>query len=58
MYPVTSANMNYAGPITIALIVIALVDWFTTGKKRFEVPTGQYQIEMEDHAEVKGSNSL
>ena len=39
--PVTAANMNYAGPIIIAIFIIALVDWFISGRKRFEVPTSK-----------------
>lgn len=35
MYPVTVVNMNYAGPITLGVLLIALVNYFTTGKKRF-----------------------
>lgn len=38
--PVTTKNMNYAGPITLGVVVIALLDWVTTGRKRFTVPTG------------------
>ena len=37
--PVTAANMNYSGPILGAIILFALFDWFTSGKKRFVVPT-------------------
>lgn len=37
MLPVSSRTMNYSGPITIAIILLALADWFTTGKKRFTV---------------------
>lgn len=37
--PVTWTNMNYAGPIVGAIIVIGLVDWFIWGHKRFSVPT-------------------
>lgn len=36
--PVTAVNMNYAGPLMAAVIVIALGDWFLSGKKRFSVP--------------------
>jgi amino acid transporter len=36
--PVTAANMNYAGPLMGAVIVIALADWVFSGRKRFEVP--------------------
>ncbi|KAF2185564.1 amino acid transporter [Zopfia rhizophila CBS 207.26] len=53
--PVTAASMNYAGPLVLAVIAFALLDWFTTGKKRFTVPTGAIVIEMED--EVGGKRS-
>ena len=32
--------MNYAAPVWAAGVVIALVDWFVDGHKRFRVPTG------------------
>jgi amino acid transporter len=38
MLPVTAVNMNYAGPLVGAIILIALGDWFISGRKRFEVP--------------------
>lgn len=37
--PVTSLNMNYAPPILIGFLLIAMVDWFARGRKTFEVPT-------------------
>lgn len=37
--PVTRLTMNYAGPIMLGAILIALLDWFTMGRKRFKVPT-------------------
>ncbi|KAL6157973.1 hypothetical protein ACJQWK_07949 [Exserohilum turcicum] len=37
--PVTSLSMNYAPPILIGFLVIAMVDWFARGRARFEVPT-------------------
>ncbi|TVY39860.1 Choline transport protein [Lachnellula subtilissima] len=37
--PVTADNMNYAGPLVIALILLAIGDFFFTGRKRFVVPT-------------------
>jgi choline transport protein len=37
--PVTAATMNYAAPILGAVMVGALLDWFISGRKRFEVPT-------------------
>lgn len=36
--PVTALNMNYAGPVMIAVIIIALLDWAISGHKRFSVP--------------------
>jgi amino acid transporter len=45
--PVTAESMNYSGPLVLAVIGFALLDWFTTGRKRFQVPTGAitYRIE-------------
>lgn len=37
--PVTWATMNYSGPVLGIVIIFALLDWFTTGKRRFQVPT-------------------
>ena len=37
--PVTGATMNYAAPILGFVLLLALVDWFVSGHKRFEVPT-------------------
>lgn len=37
--PVTAVNINYAGPLVGAVILIAIGDWYVTGKKRFRVPT-------------------
>jgi hypothetical protein len=36
--PVSAINMNYAGPLVLAVILIALADWFTSGRHRFRVP--------------------
>lgn len=37
--PVTWNTFNYAGPVLGVIIIFALLDWFTTGRKRFVVPT-------------------
>jgi hypothetical protein len=37
--PVTSWNMNYALPILVGFMVIAIGDWLVRGRKTFEVPT-------------------
>lgn len=44
--PVTSQTVNYAGPITIGVVLLAMLDCFTNGKKRFKVPTSKYSAEM------------
>jgi hypothetical protein len=45
--PVTSLTLNYAGPVMLGVICVALLDWFTTGKKRFQVPTAAMEAEVE-----------
>lgn len=47
-YPVTAETMNWAGPIFVGVVLLALLDWFTSGEKRFVVPTGTYNIEMQN----------
>ncbi|KIK52429.1 hypothetical protein GYMLUDRAFT_251252 [Collybiopsis luxurians FD-317 M1] len=42
LLPVTKDNMNYAGPVFGAVLVLALCDWFVSGRKRFEVPLRDY----------------
>jgi choline transport protein len=39
--PVTGKNMNYAGPVFLAFVLGALVDWFISGHKRFTVPVAR-----------------
>lgn len=39
MLPVTWLNMNYSGPIMGLVLIFALVDWFTFGKRRWRGPT-------------------
>ena len=36
--PVERSNLNYAGPIVLAVVLIALVDWCINGRKRFVLP--------------------
>jgi LPXTG-motif cell wall-anchored protein len=36
--PVTGKTMNYAGPLLGAVIIGALLDWFISGRKRFQMP--------------------
>lgn len=39
--PVSSANMNYAGPILGAVIFGALLDWCISGRSRFKIPVAR-----------------
>lgn len=43
--PVTAETMNYAGPVFLAVVVMALADWFIGGHKRFEIPVPGSQRE-------------
>lgn len=36
--PVTSANMNYAGPLVLAVMLAAAADWCLSGRRRFWLP--------------------
>jgi hypothetical protein len=42
MLPVTGSNMNYAGPILLAVILGSIVDWVVSGHKRFQFPIAKY----------------
>lgn len=37
-FPVTGPNMNYAGPVILGILLLALADWAVSGHKQFEVP--------------------
>jgi choline transport protein len=41
--PVSSNNMNYAGPIFGGIVLLALGDWFLNGRKRFQMPVKVYE---------------
>ena len=36
--PVSASNMNYAGPLVLAIAMIAIGDWVVSGRKRFKLP--------------------
>ncbi|KAF2997018.1 hypothetical protein E8E14_004973 [Neopestalotiopsis sp. 37M] len=36
--PVSSENMNYAGPLVLAVMLAAVADWFVSGRRRFKLP--------------------
>jgi hypothetical protein len=46
--PVTRLSMNYAAPILLGFITIAMVDWFARGRKKFEVPTAKLEHGEDD----------
>ncbi|KAH8898932.1 amino acid transporter [Thozetella sp. PMI_491] len=35
--PTTAENMNYAGPLILAVMIGAIVDWFVAGRLRFRI---------------------
>lgn len=45
--PITSLNMNYAAPIFLGAVGLAMIDWFVRGKKKFKVPTMTHELETE-----------
>jgi amino acid transporter len=46
--PVTAITMNYAAPIFLGAVLLALVDWVVRGRKIFEVPTTAVEWESEE----------
>ena len=46
--PVTAVTMNYAAPIFLGAVLLALVDWVVRGRKIFEVPTTLVEWESEE----------
>lgn len=45
--PVTGSNMNYAGPVFLAVVFGALGDWVVSGHRRFQIPSGPSDL-LED----------
>lgn len=44
--------MNYAGPIVLGMILLCILDWFTTGETRFKIPRQDFHnLKMYDQAE-------
>ena len=41
--PVTADNMNYSGPIFLAVVLGALGHWFIRGQKTFKLPLIRYE---------------
>lgn len=41
--PVTAANMNYAGPLVLAVILVAAADWRVSGRRRFSLLSADSQ---------------
>ena len=46
--PVTSLTMNYASPILIGFLTLAMVDWVFRGRTKFEVPTASLDHEEDE----------
>jgi amino acid transporter len=43
--PVTAKTMNYAGPLVLAVIALAVADWIISGYRRFKVPVRRVIVE-------------
>lgn len=56
MYPVTTEILNFPGPITIVILLLALLDCFAAGKRRFDVPKPPYTIEIQERDNVKNAS--
>jgi amino acid transporter len=44
--PVNRLNMNYAGPILGAVILLGTLDWCWKGRKRFRVPVAAHRLHL------------
>ncbi|PVH99996.1 amino acid transporter [Periconia macrospinosa] len=53
--PVTAQTMNYAAPLFIAVVILALVDWVISGKTRFKVPTTAIDVPEGDEENEDGT---
>lgn len=49
--------MNWSAPVLIVIMLLAVGDWVTTGKRRFKIPVGLYNIEMKDGVDSKSLSS-
>lgn len=49
--PVKASTMNWAGPAMGAVILWAILDYVTTGRKRWKAPIQQKDVEEEDREE-------
>ena len=54
--PVTATNMNYAGPVMGAVLLIALADWCFTGRKRWQGPATRYVEEDDEVIQDEGND--
>ncbi|KAF7453360.1 hypothetical protein A1F99_006180 [Pyrenophora tritici-repentis] len=49
--PVTSLTLNYAPPVLLGFLFIAMVDWFVRAKRKFEVPTAALEYAEDERWE-------
>lgn len=45
--PVDAESMNYAGPVFLGLLLIALIDWFVRGRKHYAGPMQENVFEAD-----------
>jgi amino acid transporter len=41
--PLTMETMNYAGPVFLCVLLLALGDWFVRGRKNYDAPIMDYR---------------
>ena len=54
--PVTSQNMNYTSAAVGAIMLIALITWFTTGRKNFAGPMSGGVVIEGRQTELRGAS--
>lgn len=52
---VTASSMNYAGPVFLGLLLIALGDWFIRGRKHYAGPTQEKVLVAESEMTARAT---
>lgn len=55
--PVDSENMNYTSAATGVVMLISLITWLTTGRKRFTGPDAGHLVKVERSEEVAATET-
>ncbi|KAF2457056.1 putative amino acid permease [Lineolata rhizophorae] len=59
MQPVDEENMNYSGPVLGFVLLLSLLDWFVSGRKRFSMVDrpGEWTVEHQREAQEEEQRS-